>query len=488
MDLRNMICMMIVAGSALFTASARAQEIPVATGTDDTYCGGAAFDGTNYLVAILGDSTHPLSVTAQRVSHSGVTGPRISLGSTGGVPRVAFDGTNYLLIWIDEFFSPFTNGETDSTGTIYGQFINTSGGLVGPAFTVGTGANLKYNVGYGEIAFHDTTYFVTFTVGGGTTALLYGQRIGKSGTLLGGPVQISTAFAREAAIAFDGTNYLVVWNNSVNVYGQFVSESGSLVGSNFVIDQGSTYAGSPICVAFDGTRYAVAFHEFVGPSSIYGIVQWTLYARFVSTSGTAISNRVTICGSATHPFLPMAAFDGTNYLFTWVSMTNLQVQGRFFNTAGDPVGSEFTVFDPAPGKIPVGGVAFFAENQFVAGVSRMNTSYADGDIYCAMIPSSTTGIGDGAGKGAPREFSLMQNYPNPFNPETAISYQLSAGSVVRLRVYDLLGRQVAMLVDGYQQPGRYTARFRAEGLASGVYLYRLDAGSFVQTRKLSLVR
>ena len=90
--------------------------------------------------------------------------------------------------------------------------------------------------------------------------------------------------------------------------------------------------------------------------------------------------------------------------------------------------------------------------------------------------------------GLPQGFALAQNYPNPFNPTTAISYQLSAVSVVRLVVYDLLGCEVAVLVIERKAPGSYNVQFNGTGLASGVYFYRLMSGSFVQTRKMMIVR
>jgi hypothetical protein len=96
----------------------------------------------------------------------------------------------------------------------------------------------------------------------------------------------------------------------------------------------------------------------------------------------------------------------------------------------------------------------------------------------------------------PTQFSLEQNYPNPFNPTTAISYQLSAVSVVTLTVYDILGREIAKLVDGKQQAGVHTVRWDASLFPSGVYSYRLQArqtdggraGQFTQTKKLVLAR
>lgn len=88
----------------------------------------------------------------------------------------------------------------------------------------------------------------------------------------------------------------------------------------------------------------------------------------------------------------------------------------------------------------------------------------------------------------PNSLKLLQNYPNPFNPVTSISYDLLAGARVSLKVYDMLGREVATLVDGFVQEGYHRETLNAAHLASGVYFYRIQAGSFVQTKKLLLLR
>ncbi len=88
----------------------------------------------------------------------------------------------------------------------------------------------------------------------------------------------------------------------------------------------------------------------------------------------------------------------------------------------------------------------------------------------------------------PREVRLYQNYPNPFNPTTAISYELSANSYVTLKVYDVLGREVATLVNAVQKIGSYEVLFEGSRLASGVYFYRLMAEGNVITKKMVLVK
>jgi len=85
-------------------------------------------------------------------------------------------------------------------------------------------------------------------------------------------------------------------------------------------------------------------------------------------------------------------------------------------------------------------------------------------------------------------YHLMQNYPNPFNPLTCIQYSIAEAGEVSLKVYDLLGREVAIVVNQHQPPGNYEVVFDASHLASGIYLYRLEAGSYVASKKLALVR
>ncbi|MCX7878254.1 MAG: T9SS type A sorting domain-containing protein [Ignavibacteria bacterium] len=88
----------------------------------------------------------------------------------------------------------------------------------------------------------------------------------------------------------------------------------------------------------------------------------------------------------------------------------------------------------------------------------------------------------------PSEYRLSQNYPNPFNPVTMIKYQIPAGGLVSLKVYDFIGREIKSIVGEYQSAGIYTVQFDASALSSGVYFYTLKAGGYSETRKMILIK
>ncbi|HCV43335.1 MAG TPA: hypothetical protein DGH68_07610 [Bacteroidetes bacterium] len=88
----------------------------------------------------------------------------------------------------------------------------------------------------------------------------------------------------------------------------------------------------------------------------------------------------------------------------------------------------------------------------------------------------------------PAQFTLGQNYPNPFNPSTAIEYSVPQRTSVEIKVFDVLGREVATLLNEEKSAGVFTVRWDASGMASGVYFYQLQAGSFVDVKKLILLK
>ncbi len=127
----------------------------------------------------------------------------------------------------------------------------------------------------------------------------------------------------------------------------------------------------------------------------------------------------------------------------------------------------------------------------------IDTSYArkpDGSATWVKMSPTTKSLTNGTGTAVREEgsvatrFTLEQNYPNPFNPSTTIRFSVVDPQFTTLRVYDVLGREVAVLVNEVEQPGQYTVQFNAANLSSGIYFYTLRAGSFVETKKLTVMK
>jgi hypothetical protein len=120
-------------------------------------------------------------------------------------------------------------------------------------------------------------------------------------------------------------------------------------------------------------------------------------------------------------------------------------------------------------------------------VIQMELSWGWMDIDYLAVPGNLVSSVESPAH-QPTRYSLQQNYPNPFNPTTTISYSLAKPEHVKLAVYDMQGRQVDVLIDGKQNAGPYAISFDGRALASGVYIYRLSAGSFVEEKSMLLVR
>jgi subtilisin-like proprotein convertase family protein len=119
------------------------------------------------------------------------------------------------------------------------------------------------------------------------------------------------------------------------------------------------------------------------------------------------------------------------------------------------------------------------------------TDAASGDAGTLMewglMLNSTVGIHNNEGE-VPTKYTLSQNYPNPFNPSTIIKFQIKDSRFVKLIVYDLLGKEVTKLVNEKLKAGEYEVSFKGGGLASGIYIYKLEAGDFADTKKMILIK
>jgi len=156
---------------------------------------------------------------------------------------------------------------------------------------------------------------------------------------------------------------------------------------------------------------------------------------------------------------------------------------KVYNNLMLPIRIDLNDYDPKKGETSRGGIVQFGG---WPGVNLDSDWLRPSTFGYAQIVGAPDAVNNT--NTMPRQYKLYSNYPNPFNPATVIKYDLKENGKVSLKVYDILGRQVASLVDQNQKAGSYTVNFNASKLASGVYIYRLQAGSFEKSMKMLLLK
>ncbi|UCG59161.1 MAG: thrombospondin type 3 repeat-containing protein [Phycisphaerales bacterium] len=423
-----------------------ADEFPIATTSGNEVGLMAAFDGENYLVAFTDDVPHRSSVTAQLISRDGSpVGSRISVGRTGGMPSVEFDGSNYLLVWEDDATQP--------NDDIYGQLVDMTGALVGSAFAICTAPG-RQGKEFPNIAFDGTNYLVIWTdgrhsIGDEGERHIYGQFVSKSGSLVGGDIRISAKTGHFPAIAFDGDNFLVVWvedTSDTDYYGQFVSPNRTLLGQNFLIESNDLKSDNPTFLLFDGTRYVVNVRDQISADV------WGHYIRFVNKDGTVASAARPVLYEG-HTFMGChaSAFDGTNYLVVlseglgWIG-DPVTAKGRLYDVDFKPVGDWFTLFETQDSKIPVGPLAIFDGTRYLAlvikGLLNGHEDWlTDGDVYGIFIEPVADSDADGI-------LDVNDNCPLDYNPDQSDRDQDGVGDVCDNCPYDDNPEQTDSDADG----------------------------------------
>ena len=458
------------------------------------YSPSIAFDDTNYLVVWHDNRGGLTDIVGARVNQSGAildpTGVAISTAASYQIsPSIAFDGTNYLVVW-EDFRNP-----ASPYSDVYGARVNRAGIVLDPGgIAISTAPYWK---SHPSIAFDGTNYLVVWQdYRSGSDWNIYGSRINQSGTVLDpSGIAISTAanWQRYPSVAFDGSNYLVVWmderNNRVDIYGARVTRTGTVLDPSGIAISTAGYEWYP-SIAFGDTNYFVVWNRWRNLSfDIYG-ARMTRAGTILDTSGLAISTALNNQNN------PSIAFDGINYLVVWEDLrsgSSIDLYGAKVNATGGVVDS-FAVSLQSGDQITP-GLAHGAGSQYLIAYSGFcdkinnrpaNTMRIWGKFY---LPS---GIEEARGMKPEAGYRIVI-YPNPFTGKTTINYQLTGTSPVSLKVFNISGQLVKVLVDEPRKAGAYQAVWdgrdeKGKRVPTGVYFCRLQAAEFSATRKVILTR
>lgn len=260
----------------------------------------------------------------------------------------------------------------------------------------------------------------------------------------------------------------------------FISASKGLEYLYKSTDKGTTWQISNEFGSFDGGEFGNVqmINETEAVLSLW-------YADYIAMS---VLLKTTDAGNSWNDFgngfifpFGLTDFEFTSPQIGWVATQNRSI----FNTTNEGIGWD-TLQTGLTLQESIDNFEFF-NSEISYGINQNNIyKTVDGWITYSIVDSIITGINEQ--QMTATEFMLEQNYPNPFNPSTSIQYAISNRQLVTLKVYDLLGKEIVTLVNENKQAGNYELSFDAKNLSTGTYFYKLQVGSFVQTKKMMLIK
>ncbi len=332
------------ASSAMSSSISIGPEFPVGVGTHQQKSFGTAYDGTNYLMTLQGDSNSAWAIGAQFISSTGaLVSTPISLQRQGDTPTVAFDGSRYLMVWTDYAATP--------NDDVWGCFISKTGVKSTP-FAISTATGRQVVAG---IAFDGTNYLVVWTDFRNDTVDnskgdVYGQLVSKSGALVGAEIPICNTVnsQRDPYVIFDGQKYAVVWmdkrgnNPSIwAVYGCRVNTAGGVQTPMKINQTDCLHSQNPIGLACFNNRYMVVWGKDTSADGINP--SWDIYGRVLGTDGTMVTDEFVIASGDGSQAFPGVVTDGNRFMVGWTDLAspNAAVMGRSYSYDGIEYGPTF---------------------------------------------------------------------------------------------------------------------------------------------------
>jgi predicted lipoprotein with Yx(FWY)xxD motif len=485
-------------GNAVWTTNG----IPVCT-QDSNYNPIIVSDGSGG--AIIAWQSYRGSATAdiyaQRVNSSGAV-----QWTNNGVPvcvvvfeqdtiAMISDGLGGAILTWQDYRS--NNGFAD----IYAQRMNSSGAMIWTANGVNICNQAAAQRGPKLVSDGSGGAFITWYDNRAGNYDIYTQRVASAGAVQWTTNGVATCTMAtdqlKPDICSDGAGgVIIVWydyrsTTDFNIYAQRQGPSGAIVWAvdGVVMNNNVAYAQIDPKIVSDGMGGAV--------------MSWTdyrtgttadIYAQRVNSTGAVqwTATGVIICTSAGDQIKSQIVTDGNNGAYiTWQDHRNagnadIYAQRIASNAAINWAATGFAICTAGNDQLS----PMIVSNGNLGAIVAWQ-DYRSGnnfDIYETGFNTTGFVAVENGGTIFPREFSLSQNYPNPFNPSTVINYQLPTSSSVKISIYDAMGREVDILVNKSQNAGNHNVEWNAVNFPSGVYFYRLEAGSFVSNKKMILIK
>ena len=288
------------------------------------------------------------------------------------------------------------------------------------------------------------------------------------------------------AVSVSGSIVHVAWEEgrggNANIYYKRSSDGGINWGLDTPLTNNDTtiYFGSP-SLSISGSVVHVVWTDTRDHGMNYGV-----YYKSSTDGGISWNQETHITNNIAISYAPSVSVSGSGVHVVWY----VNRDGNFeiyYNHSTDE-GISWGIDTRLTNNSAYSAKPFVSVSGSVVHVVWMDLRDGNYEIYYKRNPTgNATGI-ENSNSEIPKEFLLEQNYPNPFNPSTIIQYTIVSRKFVSLKIYDVLGNEIATLVNEEKPTGSYEVNFNSSQLSSGIYFYKLQAGSFVETKKMMLLK
>ncbi len=463
----------------------------LSSGPDKKWYPSAAFAGISYLVAWQNTGKDGYDIRAARVSQTGsILDPSAIVVSNATrsqiSPRVASDGMDYFVVWAHK-----TDMEEGADAQwIYGSRVTADGVVRDTSgIPISTTTEWEWNIDP-AVASNGERYLVAWVDLWGTG--LRGAMIDNTGTVDTLPGSIYSGAASLPVVASDGENWLVTWSYYIYINGARVDAEGTVLDPvSFSVC--STQVPSECAhhwSAFGGGTYFVVWEDIRNGS------EYDIYGARVDTSGTLLdTSGIAITTAPGYQSAPSVVFDGDNFLVVWEDWRSgkSDLWGARVDTSGVVIDTGGVKLIDKPSSRMAPNLAKGADDNLLLvydGVA--DHPYDAYRVFGALYTDVRAEEGPAHRFAAPK-FELKQGVPNPFNTSTTVRYAVANREDVLLRVYDSSGRLARELEAGDRPAGSHAVVWdgrdaSGRNLPSGIYFFRLQAGSATATTKTILMR
>ena len=472
------VTMTITPGS--YTSTINVTSLAAGTTSQVTFSNWAATIGT-YTVKVITQSAADLDRTNDTLTKSvTITAATWTSGNVITAGSYLGSGVGYNKPGNDTAWLFAVGGNAPNTNAIYKYNVKTNAWSSGAALPLA-------RVVFGTAIVKDTLYAIAGSNGTTYSNTLYKYNINANTWVAGTVLPVATLGWCKAAGYQDSLIYVVAGNDGTNA-----------VATVHVYNaiSGSWRTGTPLPQACFGGGLAITGNTLVYSGGIQGAVPGSVtYEGAISQSDRST---ITWTTGAVNPIGTLWKTDMAPWFASEVIMTTGTTSASSTTWWIPDTPNKCYSYNPATNTWSVkpnlttpvlgGYLGSVSSGQYgykliVASGYNGTAAVTNTQIYTEDFTPVNNGNAN-----VPDNYSLGQNYPNPFNPVTKINYDIKENGFVSMKIYSILGEEVMTIVDGYKAAGSYTVDFNASSLSSGVYIYRINTGSYTDSKKMILIK